>query len=239
MKPFTYGKKFGSRGFTLIELMVVIVILGILAGLIVPRIMGRPEEAKQMKAKMTIESLETSLRLYKLDNGSYPSTEQGLQALVERPDTGSISIDGQPTVMRNPADALAHQISIISQELSTVRSMTVLDNVFLGSWADTAGLSRPGRDRKRFAELSDQVGFHLDPYQLVGELSIAQQQQVEVLRAALRLATVRRAIVPRPWLPCESPTLPQWSGGQRQSRAARRCPAPPSRPRPARRSDPG
>jgi general secretion pathway protein G len=66
------------------------VILGILAGLIVPRIMGRPEEAKQLKARMTIESLETSLRLYKLDNGSYPSTEQGLQALVERPDTGII-----------------------------------------------------------------------------------------------------------------------------------------------------
>lgn len=82
--------KTNDRGFTLIELMVVIVILGILAGLIVPRIMGRPEEAKQLKAKMTIESLETSLRLYKLDNGSYPTTEQGLQALVERPDTGNV-----------------------------------------------------------------------------------------------------------------------------------------------------
>ncbi len=81
---------YDSNGFTLIELMVVIVILGILAGLIVPRIMGRPEEARQMKAKMTIESLETSLRLYKLDNGSYPTTEQGLQALIERPDTGNV-----------------------------------------------------------------------------------------------------------------------------------------------------
>ena len=77
-------------GFTLIELMVVIVILGILAGLIVPRIMGRPEEAKQLKAKLTIESLETSLRLYKLDNGSYPTTEQGLEALVAAPDTGEV-----------------------------------------------------------------------------------------------------------------------------------------------------
>ena len=79
------------RGFTLIELMVVIVILGILAGLIVPRIMGRPEEAKQLKAKLTIESLETSLRLYKLDNGAYPSTEQGLAALIAAPDTGTSS----------------------------------------------------------------------------------------------------------------------------------------------------
>jgi general secretion pathway protein G len=77
------------RGFTLIELMVVIVILGILAGLIVPRIMGRPEEAKQLKAKLTIESLETSLRLYKLDLGAYPTTEQGLTALITPPGTGS------------------------------------------------------------------------------------------------------------------------------------------------------
>jgi len=76
-------------GFTLIELMVVIVILGILAGLIVPRLMGRPEEAKQLKARMQIESLETTLKLYKLDNGAYPDTEQGLQALVERPEAGN------------------------------------------------------------------------------------------------------------------------------------------------------
>jgi general secretion pathway protein G len=77
-----------NHGFTLIELMVVIVILGILAGLIVPRIMSRPEEARQAKARMQIESLETALKLYKLDNGCYPSTEQGLQALVEAPTVG-------------------------------------------------------------------------------------------------------------------------------------------------------
>jgi len=78
-----------GRGFTLIELMVVIVILGILAGLIVPRIMGRPDEARQAKARLQIESLETALKLYKLDNGNYPTTEQGLQALVEAPAVGS------------------------------------------------------------------------------------------------------------------------------------------------------
>jgi len=83
-------QKGGNSGFTLIELMVVIVILGILAGLIIPRIMGRPEEARQMKARVQIESIETSLRLYKLDNGSYPSTEQGLQALVELPTVGQL-----------------------------------------------------------------------------------------------------------------------------------------------------
>lgn len=73
----------GGRGFTLIELMVVIVILGILAGLIIPRIMGRPDEARQTKARIMIEGIETAMKLYRLDNGFYPTTEQGLRALVE------------------------------------------------------------------------------------------------------------------------------------------------------------
>jgi general secretion pathway protein G len=80
-------KGFNKKGFTLIELMVVIVILTILAALIAPRIMGRPDEARQAKARIQIESLETALKLYKLDNGKYPSTEQGLKALVELPVT--------------------------------------------------------------------------------------------------------------------------------------------------------
>jgi len=87
MKRDTSAGKKGSSGFTLIELMVVIVILGVLAGLIVPRIMGRPDEARQLKAKMQIESLETALKLYKLDNGAYPSTDQGLEALVTQSET--------------------------------------------------------------------------------------------------------------------------------------------------------
>jgi general secretion pathway protein G len=82
--------KHDSRGFTLIELMVVIVILGILVMWVAPKIMSRPEEAKQVKARMDIQNLETALKLYKLDNGVYPSTEQGLQALVEPPETGVI-----------------------------------------------------------------------------------------------------------------------------------------------------
>jgi len=83
-------EKWNNRGFTLIELMVVIVILGILAGLIIPRIMGRPEEARRMKAKIQIESIMTALKLYRLDNGEYPSTEQGLEALVEPPTVGQL-----------------------------------------------------------------------------------------------------------------------------------------------------
>ena len=82
--------KHNSRGFTLIELMVVIIILGILAMWVAPKIMSRPEEAKQVKARLDIQNLETALKLYKLDNGLYPATEQGLQALVEMPETGNV-----------------------------------------------------------------------------------------------------------------------------------------------------
>jgi len=81
-------KKINDRGFTLIEIMIVIVILGILVWQIAPRIMGKPEEAKRLKAQLDIATLETALKLYRLDNGVYPSTEQGLQALVEAPSVG-------------------------------------------------------------------------------------------------------------------------------------------------------
>lgn len=74
-----------ATGFTLIEVMVVVVILGILAALIVPKVMSRPEQARIVKAKQDILSIQSALELYKLDNGIYPSTDQGLQALVSKP----------------------------------------------------------------------------------------------------------------------------------------------------------
>ena len=82
--------RYDNRGFTLIELMVVIIILGILAMYVAPKIMGRPGEARQVKARLDIQNLESALKLYKLDNGFYPTTEQGLQALVEKPETGTV-----------------------------------------------------------------------------------------------------------------------------------------------------
>ncbi len=76
-----------ALGFTLIELLVVIVILGILGGLVVPRIADRPEQAREVKAQMQMEELSSALKQFKIDNGFYPTTEQGLQALVEKPST--------------------------------------------------------------------------------------------------------------------------------------------------------
>lgn len=79
---------FSTKGFTLIELMVVIVILSVLAVWVAPKIMGRPDQAKQVKASVDMQGYETALKLYKLDNGSYPTTEQGLEALITKPDSG-------------------------------------------------------------------------------------------------------------------------------------------------------
>ena len=78
------------KGFALIELMVVIVILGILAAIIAPRIVGRTDEAKVTEAKVQIKNFETALKLYKLDNGFYPASEQGLEALIAKPESGRI-----------------------------------------------------------------------------------------------------------------------------------------------------
>ncbi|MBF0218726.1 MAG: type II secretion system major pseudopilin GspG [Gammaproteobacteria bacterium] len=75
----------GHSGFTLIEVMVVVVILGILASVVVPRIMDNPDKARTAKAKQDIRAIESALNLYKLDNFNYPSTDQGLEALVEQP----------------------------------------------------------------------------------------------------------------------------------------------------------
>jgi len=79
-----------QRGFTLIEILVVVVILGILAGIVVPRLLSEPEKARRTKAQIQIRSFEEALASFKLDNGFFPSTEQGLQALVEKPRTGKI-----------------------------------------------------------------------------------------------------------------------------------------------------
>ncbi|MDF1580278.1 MAG: type II secretion system major pseudopilin GspG [Desulfuromonadales bacterium] len=79
-----------QTGFTLIEIMVVVVILGILAGIVVPRLLDRPDEARRTKASVQIRSIEETLGLYKLDNGFYPTTDQGLRALVTKPTTGKI-----------------------------------------------------------------------------------------------------------------------------------------------------
>ena len=93
-----------QRGFSLIEIMVVVVILGILAALVVPKIMSRPDEARIVKAKQDILAIQNALELYKLDNGFYPSTDQGLLALVEKPTNQPIPQDWKAYLRALPKD---------------------------------------------------------------------------------------------------------------------------------------
>lgn len=79
-----------QKGFTLIELMVVIVILGLLAGIVLPKFLGQEDKAKRETTKVQISSLEGALDAFKLDSGFYPETEQGLESLVKKPETGRI-----------------------------------------------------------------------------------------------------------------------------------------------------
>jgi general secretion pathway protein G len=82
-----FAPRHTATGFTLIEVMVVVVILGLLAAIIVPKVMSRPDEARAVAARADIAAITQALKLYRLDNTFYPSTEQGLPALVSRPTT--------------------------------------------------------------------------------------------------------------------------------------------------------
>ena len=93
--------KMKRTGFTLIEIMVVVVILGILATIVIPRFLGREEQARRIAARVQIKNFESALAMFKLDNGFYPDTEQGLHALVENPSAGRIPANWKPYLGKN------------------------------------------------------------------------------------------------------------------------------------------
>ena len=109
----------GGRGFTLIEIMVVVVIIAILAALIVPRVMGRPDEARIVAARHDVGALVQALKLYRLDNQRYPSTEQGLGALIARPTTGPLPPNWKPGgyIERLPRDPWGNAYQYLSPGL--------------------------------------------------------------------------------------------------------------------------
>jgi general secretion pathway protein G len=93
-----------QRAFTLIELMVVLVIIGVLAALIVPNVIERADDARVTAARTDVNNLMQALKLYRLDNQRYPTSEQGLQALLTRPTTGPAAPNWKPYVEKLPKD---------------------------------------------------------------------------------------------------------------------------------------
>ena len=102
MKNLPTAKR--QRGFTLIELMVVLAILGVLAALIVPNVLDRADDARSTAARTDVNNLMQALKLYRLDNQRYPAAEQGLQALVVKPSTGPAPLNWKPSVDKLPND---------------------------------------------------------------------------------------------------------------------------------------
>lgn len=103
-----------SRGFTLIEVMVVVVILGILAALIVPKVLDRPDEARRVAAQQDVAALAQALKLYRLDNLRYPTTAQGLKALVEKPAGEPLPAAWRGYLERLPLDPWGHPYQYLS-----------------------------------------------------------------------------------------------------------------------------
>lgn len=98
----------GETGLTLIEMMIVLVIIAVVSGLIVVNVIGRPDEARVTTAKADIKTLSGALAMYRLDNGDYPTTEQGLKALAERPTTAPVPQAWHSYVQETPADPWGH-----------------------------------------------------------------------------------------------------------------------------------
>lgn len=119
MKKLTLHRRAAQRlqrGFTLIEIMVVVVIMGVLAAMVVPKLLNRAGDSKVSAAKVDIATLMQALKLYKLDNQRYPTTEQGLQALIEKP-TGGPAANGWKSggyVEKMPKDPWGNQYQYLS-----------------------------------------------------------------------------------------------------------------------------
>jgi general secretion pathway protein G len=133
-----------ARGFTLIEVMVVVVILGVLAALIVPKVLDRPDEARRIAAQQDVAALVQALKLYRLDNHRYPTTAQGLKALVERPAGDPAPPAWRGYLERLPLDPWGHPYQFLSPGIQSEMDVFSLgadgepggegNNADIGNW---------------------------------------------------------------------------------------------------------
>jgi ABC-type sugar transport system ATPase subunit len=135
------------------------------------------------------------------ENGAGKSTLLKILGGAISADSGTLRFDGAPVTIGNPRDAIAHGVSMISQEGALVPARSVLENVFLARWSNRAGFQRVKQDRRRFDELIEFTGFSIDPRAQVGRLPIGTQQQVEILRALARETRVLALDEPTAVLP--------------------------------------
>ncbi|MFI6498281.1 sugar ABC transporter ATP-binding protein [Nonomuraea typhae] len=124
------------------------------------------------------------------ENGAGKSTLVKVLAGLTPPEGGRVLVDGRAVRLDGPRAALAHGIALVTQEVALVPALTVLENVFLGRWSHRGGWWRPHADRRRLARLLERTGFDLDHDRPVHELSVADQQRVEILRALAAEARV-------------------------------------------------
>ncbi len=124
------------------------------------------------------------------ENGAGKSTLGKIISGVIEPDDGALTLGGQPLVLRSPREAIAKGIITIAQELAIVPGLTVAENVYLGSELTTGGFVRRRESRRQFRELAQHVGFDLSPDVRAGNLSTADQQKVEIMRALSRNASI-------------------------------------------------